>query len=161
MCWTCDNPQATEADYEARMWDKIDRFGWAIQYIEPSKTSPPWAYTVGLTLHRKPELVVMGLRANPAGNLLNGIAAHVMHAEPPEPGTQMQLTDGPYVEYVELTDPTAHLFTAVQMFGSKISALQVVYPDDRGHWPWHRGFRGGRGGQPVLGRRAIGTKARP
>ena len=67
MCWTCDNPQATEADYEARMWDKIDRFGWAIQYIEPSRTSPPWAYTVGLTLHRKPELVVMGLRAQSRG----------------------------------------------------------------------------------------------
>ncbi len=161
MCWTCDNPQATEADYEARMWDKIDWFGWAIQYIEPSRTSPPWAYTVGLTLHRKPEVVVTGMRAEPAGDLLNGIAAHVMHADPPEPGTQMQLIDGPYVEFVELTDPTAHLFTAVQMFGSKISAMQVVYPDDRGHWPWHRGFRGGRGGQPVLGRRAIGHQARP
>ena len=35
MCWTCDNPQATvlsqagKADYEARMWDKIDPFGRA------------------------------------------------------------------------------------------------------------------------------------
>ena len=29
MCWTCDNPQATEADYQARMWDLIDRFGRA------------------------------------------------------------------------------------------------------------------------------------
>jgi hypothetical protein len=28
-----------------------------------------------------------------------------------------------------------------------------VYADDRGHWPWETGFRGGRGGQPVLGAR--------
>jgi hypothetical protein len=33
--------------------------------------------------------------------------------------------------------------------------LQLVYADDRGHWPWDTGFRGGRGGQPVLGARAI------
>jgi Domain of unknown function (DUF4262) len=31
------------------------------------------------------------------------------------------------------------------------AALQLVYADDRGHWPWDPGFRGGRGGQPVLG----------
>ncbi|HVE95523.1 MAG TPA: hypothetical protein VNA67_00795 [Pseudonocardiaceae bacterium] len=43
---------------------------------------------------------------------------------------------------------------AIQGVGSDIRALQVVWADDRGPWPWHGGFRGGRGGQPVLGPRA-------
>jgi hypothetical protein len=29
-----------------------------------------------------------------------------------------------------------------------------VHADDRGHWPWDVGYRGVRGGQPVLGVRA-------
>jgi hypothetical protein len=47
-----------------------------------------------------------------------------------------------------------HLVTAVEFFGPRIRALQLVYADNRGHWPWDTGFRGGRGGQPVLGARA-------
>jgi len=46
------------------------------------------------------------------------------------------------------------IVTAVELFGPQITALQLVYADDRGHWPWDMGGRGGRGGQPVLGARA-------
>jgi len=138
------------------MWGLIERYGWAIQYVEPSRTSPPWAYTVGLSGYGEPELVVMGMKSEPAAALLNSMAAHVMHAATPAPGTQVQLNDGPLVEFVQLSQPSAHLHTAVQMFGPKIRALQLVHADDRGHWPWHPGYRGGRGGQPVLGPRDVG-----
>lgn len=158
MCWKCDNPQATEADSEARMWRFIDQSGWAIQYVEPDRTVPSLAYTIGLTLYGKPELVVTGLRAQPAGQLLNGLAAHAMHANAPVPGSQVHLIGGPLIEFVELNHPTAHLFTASQMLGDKYEAIQAVYADDRGHWPWELGFRGGRGGQPVLGRRTVGHR---
>ena len=47
-----------------------------------------------------------------------------------------------------------HLNVAAELCGPQLTALQLVYADDRGHWPWDRGFRGGRGGQPVLGARA-------
>jgi hypothetical protein len=46
------------------------------------------------------------------------------------------------------------LAVAAEIFGPEIRALQLVHADDRGHWPWEVGFRGGRGGQPVLGVRA-------
>jgi uncharacterized protein DUF4262 len=42
---------------------------------------------------------------------------------------------------------------ACQFYGAKIRALQIVHADDHGHWPWQLGYRGGRGGQPVLGNR--------
>ncbi|MGQ0778962.1 MAG: DUF4262 domain-containing protein [Pseudonocardiales bacterium] len=31
--------------------------------------------------------------------------------------------------------------TAVALFGREFRALQLVWADDRGHWPWERGFR--------------------
>jgi hypothetical protein len=77
-----------------------------------------------------------------------------MHAEPPRPGEQVRLTGGPLIEIVRVAEPTAHLLTAVDLYGPQITALQVVHADDAGQWPWEREYRGVRGGQPVLGPRA-------
>lgn len=114
---------------------------------------PPYAYTLGLTHCGLPELVVTGMALPQAAALLNRAAAHVVHAEPPAPGERIALIGGPSVEIVELAHPDAHLDTAVALFGPELRALQLVWADDRGHWPWERGFRGRRGGQPVLGQR--------
>ena len=51
-------------------------------------------------------------------------------------------------------EPVAHLLIAAELYGAGLRGLQVVYADDRGHWPWQVGYRGVRGGQPVLGMRA-------
>lgn len=43
MCWQCDNPAATAADYYRMIREKIDRYGWTVQGIERSKLYPDWA----------------------------------------------------------------------------------------------------------------------
>ena len=95
-----------------------------------------------------------GLSSARCARLLNDVASHVLHAEAPQPGEVVPLSGGPVIEIVEVTEPTAHLAIAVEIFGPEIRALQLVHADDRGHWPWAAGYRGGRGGQPVLGVRA-------
>jgi Domain of unknown function (DUF4262) len=151
MCWLCDHPGATQFDYLEHIRDTIASCCFAIQGVEGDRHSSPWAYTVGLTAHGKPELVVTGLSYARSGQLLNDVASHVLHAEAPQPGEVVPLRDGPVIEIVEVTEPTVHLAIAVEIFGPEIRALQLVHADDRGHWPWDVGFRGGRGGQPVLG----------
>ena len=54
MCWICDHPGATERDYAEHMRQLIRTFGWAVQGVERDRVHPPWAYTVGLTPHRRP-----------------------------------------------------------------------------------------------------------
>ncbi len=155
MCWQCDHPDATYEDYLAHLRRTISRCGWAIQGVERSGIHPPWAYTVGLTRACCPELVVTGMPFTKAATLLNGVADHVMHAGPPEPGQQVELRGGLLIEIVEVTEPTAHLLMAVAVYGPRIQARQIVHADYRGYWPWESGYRGsGRGGQPVLGTRA-------
>jgi hypothetical protein len=131
----------------------IDTFGWAVQGVERDGMHPPWAYTVGLTEHRRPELVITGMGLTQATKVLNGVAAHLVHADAPEPGTQAALVDGPLVEIVNVAVPWAHLYTAVEFYGSRIRALQLVHADKRGRWPWDGRYQGVRGGQPVLGTR--------
>jgi hypothetical protein len=44
--------------------------------VERDGIHPPWAYTVGLTPHRRPELVITGMGLTRATQVLNGVAAH-------------------------------------------------------------------------------------
>lgn len=155
MCWMCDDPSMTKLDALDRMRRLITRYGWAVQYVEAGGGRPGWAYTVGLTPLGAPELVITGKPPDEACDLLNRVAEHVLHAEPPEPGEQIPLVAGPLVEIVEVQRPDVHLLTSVTFYGAEqVRGLQLVWADARGHWPWERAFRGRRGGQPVLGPRA-------
>jgi Domain of unknown function (DUF4262) len=155
MCWQCIHPDATRLDYLDHLRGLVVQHGWAVQGVERDRNRPPWAYTVGLTPHGRPELAVTGLPIERAMRLLNDVAAHVMHAAAPSPGEQIELDGGPVIEIVKVADPAAHLVMAIELYGRRVRALQVVHADDRGHWPWDLGYRGVRGGQPVLGRRAF------
>lgn len=159
MCWMCDHPGATRQDYLSHLTSIISRVGWAVQTVEGDQVRAPYAYTVGLTAYGKPELVVTGMAAYRAAKTLNDFAIHMLHGTVPEPGEQLPLIGGPLTEIVEVERPSVHLGVAVEFYGRRIRALQIVHADDRGRWPWERGYRGGRGGQPVLGNRADERKA--
>lgn len=154
MCWECDHPDRTHADYLEHLREQVDCCGWIVQAVARDRRSPALAYTIGLTGFREPELVVIGKPAEEAVALLNAVAAHVLHAEAPEPGDYFRLKDGAELETVGMSAPGAHLHTAVELYGEiDLRALQLVYPDARGRWPWDPGHRPGGGGQPVLGPR--------
>ena len=154
MCWECDHPESSHQDYLNHMQDLVDRFGWAVVGIEDDQIHPPWAYTLGLTPRGRPELVVTGLPLPRATWLLNTVACYVLDTAVPRPGEEVLMEGGPLMEVVRVAEPSAHLFTAVEFYGAGIQALQLAHADDRGHWPWDSGFRGHKGGQPVLGVRA-------
>ena len=154
MCWECDHPDSTPLDYLTHMRDLIACHGWAVQGVERDGIHPAWAYTVGLTPAGRPELVVTGMSLRRATRLLNDVASHVLHAAAPRPGEQIPLLGGPLIEIVEVEEPAAHLVTAVEIYGPRIRALQLVHADDLHRWPWEARYRGVRGGQPVLGVRA-------
>jgi Domain of unknown function (DUF4262) len=161
VCWQCDHPGATPDDFLNYLRTLVIQHGWAVQGVERDRMHPPWAYTVGLTPHGLPELVVTGLPIPKATRLLNDVATHVMHASAPDPGVQVRLRGGgPLIEIVRVAVPDAHLYAAIDLYGARVRALQIVHADGRGHWPWDRGYRGVRGGQPVLGIRTPASARR-
>jgi Domain of unknown function (DUF4262) len=163
MCWQCDRPSVARADYvDFMQWLMIDH-GWAVQFVERDRIRPSYAYTVGLTARDSPELLVTGLSSGRAARLLNAAAEHLCHADAPRPGERfrLELPGSLLIEVVRVAEPSVHLVTATEFFGDQVRALQLVYADDRGRWPWQRVFRGSRGGQPVLGARAAWPGAAP
>jgi Domain of unknown function (DUF4262) len=152
MCWKCDRPDAGVDDYLDELRRTMSEHGWAVQYVDVGRT--PFAYTVGLHDCGLPELLITGVSAQHATRLLNTVAGNTMAGRTLTPGQKIAVQSGPLVEVVEVTNPGAHLNWAVAFGGPKVRALQLVWADGRGRWPWAAAFSDGRGRQPVLGVRA-------
>jgi hypothetical protein len=157
MCWRCDTG-GTWQDHLEYLRGLVVEHGWAVVGVEGDGVHPPFAYTVGLTPRDRPELVVTGIDPRPATLLLNDAAQYVLDTAIPAPGETMRIGDGPLMEIVKVAEPTAHLLVATEFYGKLVRALQLVYVDVHGHWPWCPDYHGRPGGQPVLGVRA-GTLA--
>ena len=155
MCWKCDHPNATEADYFELIQSVVDSHGWFVQGVEKDRWRPGFAYTVGLTAFGHPELLVTGMTHRDGAHLLNRLAHDLVHHGAPAfvAGDRHLWPDGDALEVVDVAEPTVHLVMAEGMYGPSIRAVQLVYADDRGRWPWEVGFRGN---QSVLGPRAEG-----
>jgi hypothetical protein len=85
---------------------------------------------------------------------LNDVAGAAVGGRVFTPGAHIAVGDGPLLEIVEVDHPDAHLNFAVTLGGPSIRALQLVWSDERGRWPWAAGWGNGRRRQPVLGIRA-------
>ena len=157
MCDLCEGGDLSFEEYYAQVIrPKMDEYGWYIQYILGGR-SPAFAYTIGLTEHgfperSFPELIVTGVTQEEAATLLN-TGGDVLHQRDLRHGQRVTIA-GRRVEIVELPHPEAHLLFADDVYGPELQAIQLVYADESGIWPWSRGYRGGAGGQPVLGPRA-------
>jgi hypothetical protein len=153
MCWQCDHPGATTADYLKILRASILKQGWAVQYVEDDRN--PFAYTIGLHERGLAELLVTGVSPQRASQLLNTVARYTVREVQPAPGDLISLPEGQMLEVVQVEQPDAHLNMAVAIYGRKVRALQLVWRDERGHSPWCPDFDEGRGSQPVLGKRAV------
>jgi hypothetical protein len=147
----CDHPGSTIDDYLDLLHAKVVKHGWAVQFVEDRI---PYAYTIGLHECGLPELLVTGVSPQRAVRVLNGCGRNMLRNGAPTSGDRIQLPGGPLIEIVTVDHPDAHMGIAVAFHGIDFSALQLVWADGRGRWPWAADFSDGRGRQPVLGMRA-------
>lgn len=152
MCWQCDHPDSTIEEYFDELRETIRRHGWAVQYIEDDRR--PFAYTIGLHDRGLPELLITGQLPPRSVSVLNAVANAAVNGSVFLPGEHMALGDEVLIEFVEVDHPDAHLKFAVALGGPEVRALQLVWADERGRWPWAAGWGHGRRRQPVLGVRA-------
>jgi hypothetical protein len=151
MCWQCDHPGATTADYLRVLRKTITKSKWAVQYVEDDRK--PFAYTIGLHKRGFAEYLVTGVSTDRAMQLLNSVADYTIREVQPKAGDTMTIGGEVHLEFVEVDQPDAHLVFAVGLYGPEVRALQLVWRDERGHSPWCPDFDEGRGSQPVLGKR--------
>ncbi|MBL9076162.1 MAG: DUF4262 domain-containing protein [Planctomycetes bacterium] len=124
---------------------------------------PPHVASVGLwESFGQPEVVVFGLPTEVAAELLESIADEADEGHTFLDGTRHEglLRDYP-VRFVAV--PKAHYAACFGAAcwayeGCDFPAVQLVWPDKQGRWPWDPAAREGfRAAQPVLGRADAGA----
>ena len=153
MCDLCDDPQLTADDIHDRIRTDIARNRFTGVSVSGSVRSAEFSYTVGLTEHGLPELIVLGVRREDAIRLLSNWGSYLLDTSAVLPGETLE--SGPWLlEAVAVAHPEEHLLIADDFYGERLRALQLVWADARGRWPWDPGHQARRAGQPVLGKRA-------
>ena len=117
--------------------------GWSVITVNGTNTEPAYGYTVGLhSSYRHPELVVIGLPIEVMTELLALACDRVRTGE--HFAASMQITDiteHPIAMRNVLPEQVAaRLKVTCDFYGhADFPALQLVWADDRGLYPWSMG----------------------
>lgn len=115
--------------------------GWHVINVLPELDSPAFSYSIGMfaTLEH-PEVIIIGLSSSSAHGIINGLGDQVREGKRFAAGNV-------YDDLLEGYKATFRVVPAAQFRnylgyarwyyeGDDFAALQLVYPDSQGRWPW-------------------------
>jgi hypothetical protein len=153
MCRTCD--AGWPLDKVLQLYcSRIRRDGWAAVHVAPTPQLAEFSYTAGLTrLHGHPEVVVSGAPPELAARILAAMAQAARAGHRLEAGMVLPGTHAGQFQFVQVDDPgrLAHAQHIYQATAGPIPALQVIWSDRQGHWPWSPGWPTSATAQPLFG----------
>lgn len=128
-------------DFEQKTLENIQRFGCAVMHVPEEGDLPPFSFSVGVTKTAGfPELIVIGLQQALAQSLINDYYHRLQAGEVFRAG-------GYYAGFLEGFD--VHLERVLEAHyedylgynlgfydGPHFEALQLIYPNTKGIWPW-------------------------
>jgi hypothetical protein len=148
---------------EIKLLADVERFGWHCLNILAEGEEPSYSFTVGLFhSYKHPELIVFGLPANVAHQILHIAAEAIKNGTP----IDLSLPTNEFLEgypccFVEV--PAGHYRENVGFCrwfyeGDAFPLYQIVWPSREGYFPWHpAAAESFRSVQPVLGASRHGT----
>lgn len=124
-----DQVRATIAEHE-----------WAVQGVLAD--DKPFSYTVGMTPHNRPELVVVGLPHRMAQEILNRSAVRHMSSEIlPGQTVDIDFSVQFRVALAPTDAPDRPLGVARRLYGpDKVRAIQLLWPNAAGAYPGEEGW---------------------
>ncbi|MCP2014095.1 hypothetical protein L1280_001232 [Deinococcus sp. HSC-46F16] len=135
-----------EDDFERELLSSIQTHGWSVLKVPADEEGPGFAFTLGLWgNYGHPEVIMVGLDLDLMHQILN-LIGDAVKAE------QQRFEDGQH--YAELLEDLhcafvevaanhfmEYLGTALWLYGQQpFEALQCVWPDREGLYPWQDGF---------------------
>jgi hypothetical protein len=141
--------------------DLVNQHGWAIADIDGDA---PFAYTAGLgRLLSHPELIVTGMPGSVAGPILHAAVRRIRDGHALRPG---QRANGLIGVYDAIVVPVGRdqlgmlAFARDYWLDGEVQAVQVVWPDRGGRFPWDEDAAPGfAANQPLLGAHVTLTDA--
>jgi hypothetical protein len=135
----------------------ISEYGWAVRHVGGTEQEAPFSYTVGLSTLGLPEIVTTGLPFASSHEFLNMVALETRDGLAVTHGARStRFTDSGDIAFIRVEDTRG--LTAVQDRYGEVVALQLIWPDSTGAYPWDAGYRNPPDAQPLLGRVPIEFK---
>lgn len=140
--------------YLAALAGDVAARGLAVMYMRGAPGAPSYAYTIGLTPHGHPELLMAGMCVETAHYVLDTLGRDVLAGAWLRPGDTVDgLLEGGYP--VALAGPVVPehdddypIRYARELYSEAGPAMQVLIPDLEYRFPWHPGYEMTR--QPLL-----------
>jgi hypothetical protein len=137
---------------DQKLLSNVRQHGWHIVAVfddgNAEEVRPDFAFSVGLYLnHQHPEIVVMGLPQAKAGRIINAVGAYVRSGKQIKPDVRYsEFAEGRDVIFRSVRDENygEYLGSGLWFYRSLLPeffpALQLVWPDMAGKFPWEDGF---------------------
>ncbi|MET3807298.1 hypothetical protein ABIB25_004321 [Nakamurella sp. UYEF19] len=132
----------TEEQSLANVRDQISRFGWSITAVEGAVDDegvfPAFAYSIGFTRHRLPEILISGRPTEEAYQVLNQLGNGIKRGLRLVPEVRLTIA-GLNLFFLPIASPANVLLTAGAVYQNRqIEALQAIWADSEGHFPWEQ-----------------------
>ena len=150
----------------ARIDTQLDRHGFATHHVTGDTTRPSWSHSIGLDRFGHPELVVVGVTAEAGDALIHWVVDLLRGGERLAVGRDHRHAfRGVPIRVVPVPeqcwDPSSDLLGACRAGRAgrasapgPVAALQVVWADGDGRFPWEADFDAGLHDlQPLLAHR--------
>ncbi|WP_309708150.1 DUF4262 domain-containing protein, partial [Armatimonas sp.] len=129
------------SNFDQKIQEDITRFGCAVIHISEEDDLPPFSFSVGITkTAAAPELIVIGLQQELAHVLINDFHERVGAGESFRVGERYS---GFLEEFDVALERVAESFYDEYLGynlgfykGPNFEALQLIYPNTEGIWPW-------------------------
>lgn len=126
---------------DAKVAADVEKYGLSVILVEADEQAPKFAYSVGLCRSfNQPEVIVFGLDAELSGWIINELARRIRAGERCEIGKEYEgllesyncvFRDVPRDCYPDYFGYAMHFHQTADF-----PALQLVWPDKAGKWPW-------------------------
>lgn len=152
--------QKQTGEYLNKLRNVVKVYGWAIQWVLPTagEPGPGFSHTVGLSLQGHSEIILSGLPPQTSQTLLNMLAERVRETGEDLPVNELlhDVIRGFPVILIPVTNPSQYVTTAnallrEQVKGARADAVQMVWPDKHGAFPWEPESTWTPGQQEVYG----------
>lgn len=127
---------------------RVERFGVALQGVfspaDDPDPEPSFIYTIGLAAQGLPELIEFALPQQVGHSIMNDIAFRMLNGEVElRAGDTVHNMVANYpVKVLPVRDSGERLTVSNRLFGNPdgaLPALQLVFPDMEGRFPWEKG----------------------
>lgn len=129
-------------EYEKNILDHIDKFGCSVTSVfDPDEEDPPFTYSIGITKsYGAPEIIIVGLKKDISHWIANEYKRRVSEGE-------TFVFDIPYLGFLEgfpvrfgpviETNKKEYMRSTCWLYqGSDFDAVQLIWPNTSGVWPW-------------------------